>query len=150
MSRAVVAFADNNVQVGLALLTSISDALLQNLFRLFHILTMEIDRVCCDLANGIVLAEDELGCLFVVSVSLRSMLLALLAQAVRLSTIASRVGLLRLCSKVLALTLLLTSEISKAIVLALCVGGRTVVESCKSVSWRNVDSVALTMAAKTV
>lgn len=56
----------------------VSNALLQNLFRLLDELTMQVDRVCLSAPVGIVLSEDKLGRLLVVFFHLAPVRLALL------------------------------------------------------------------------
>jgi hypothetical protein len=79
MIRAVIAFAYNDVEVGLAGALCVANSLLQNLFCLFDELPMQVNGIACDFSDGIVLAEDVLRGLFVVLVGLCSMFLALFA-----------------------------------------------------------------------
>ena len=117
--RGVVSLADNHVEVCLAVLLCIANALLENLLGLLDVLAVQVDSVAGDFAHGIVLAENELGSLLVVFVGFGSMCLALLRQLMRLTTVAALVGLLRTRSERLVLALLFTRKITKAVVFAL-------------------------------
>lgn len=55
----VVSFAYYDVEVILAILLRVADALLEDLFGLFDELTVEINGVVCDTPVRVVLAEDE-------------------------------------------------------------------------------------------
>jgi hypothetical protein len=66
--------------------------------------------------------------LFVVLVGFGCMRLALLRQLFRLAAVAALVGMLRLRGEVLVLALLFTSKIAQAIVFALGILRRAVVE----------------------
>ena len=128
---AVVAFAHNHMQMSLARGLGVSYPLLQDLLRLFHELSMQIDGVAGHLANSIVLPEDVLRSLLVVIVGFRFMLLALLAELMRAGSIALLVCFARFGRIVLVLALLFAGEVAEAIVLALGIRRGTVVESWK-------------------
>jgi hypothetical protein len=115
----VVSLADDHVQVRLAVLLGVADALLEDLLGLFDELAVEIDGVAVDFADGVVFAEDEFGGLLVVLVGFGSVRLALLRQLFRAGAIAALVGLLGLRGEMLVLTLLFTSEVAEAVVLLL-------------------------------
>lgn len=145
----VVSLADDHVEVRLSALLGVANALLEDLLGFFHELAVQVDGVAVDSAHGVVLAEDELGGLLVVLVGFGCVRLALLRQLLRAAAVAALVGLLRLCSEVLVLALLFTSEVAQAVVFALRITGRSVVEgwrvllvgaSCKH---RVVQSVPL-------
>lgn len=127
----MVALAHNHMQVSLARRLSISYPLLQDLLRLLHELSMQIDSVAGHLSNSIVLAEDVLRSLLVVVVGFGFVLLALLAKLVRAGPIALLICFARFGSIVLVLALLLAGEVAEAIVLALGIGRGTVVEGWK-------------------
>lgn len=77
MARRVVALAHNRMQVLLPAGLGRPDALLQDSLCLFDIESVEVDGVLVHFAGGVVLAEDVVGCLAVVVVSLGVMLLGL-------------------------------------------------------------------------
>jgi hypothetical protein len=112
----VVSLADDHVQVRLAVLLGVANALLEDLLGLFDELAVKINGVAVDFADGVVFAEDELGGLLVVLVGFGGVRLALLRQLFRASAIAALVGLLRLRGEVLVLALLFTSEVAEAVV----------------------------------
>ena len=125
---AVVALADYHTKVVLAGLLRVPDALFEDRFRFLHKLTVQIDGVARDFADRIVLTEDELRGLFVVRVRLRCMLFALLAQTVGASTIAPLIRLVCFSCAMLILTVLLTREISQAVIFLFRVGRWAMVE----------------------
>jgi hypothetical protein len=55
---AVVSLADNNVQMPLACLLRVADALLEDFFGFFDELAVQVDRVRVDAAYGVVFAEN--------------------------------------------------------------------------------------------
>jgi hypothetical protein len=112
----VVSLADDHVQVRLAVLLGVANALLEDLLGFFHKLAVQVDGVTVDFADGVVLAEDELGGLLVVLVGFGGVRLALLRQLFRPGAIAALVGLLRLRGEMLVLALLFTSEVAEAVV----------------------------------
>jgi hypothetical protein len=115
----VVSLADDHVQVRLAVLLGVANALLENLLGFFDELAVQVDGVAVDFADGVVLAEDELRGLLVVLVGFGGVRLALLRQLFRTGAIAALVGLLGLRSEVLVLALLFTSEVAEAVVFLL-------------------------------
>jgi hypothetical protein len=112
----VVSLADDHVQVRLAVLLGVADALLEDLLGLLDELAVQVDGVAVDFADGVVLAEDELGGLLVVLVGFGGVRLALLRQLFRPGAVAALVGLLGLRSEMLVLTLLFTSEVTEAVI----------------------------------
>lgn len=136
---AVVALADDDVQVRLPALLRVADALLQDLLGLLHELPVQVDRVAVHLAHGVVLAEDELGRLPVVLVGFGGVLLALLRQLVRLAAVAALVRLLGACGEVLVLALLFAGEVAQAVVFLLGVAGRAVIEGWNRVLGLRAD-----------
>lgn len=124
----VISLADDHVEVRLSALLSVADALLEDLLGFFHELAVQVDSVAVDSAHGVVLAEDEFGGLLVVLVGFGCVRLALLRQFLRPAAVAALVGLLRLRGEVLVLALLFTSEVAQAVVFALRITGRSVVE----------------------
>jgi len=90
----VVALADNDMQMVLASTLCVLDSLFQNLFGLFHKLTVKVNGIAVNSSYGIVLAEDVLGSLSVVVVCLLSMALSFLRQVVGSASISTRVCLL--------------------------------------------------------
>lgn len=68
---------------------------LKDVFRLFHKLPVQIDRVRIHAPFGIVLTEDVVGSLFVVLVDHGTMSLPLLAQRMRRLAVAALVCLVR-------------------------------------------------------
>lgn len=89
---------------------------------------MQVDCVSCNLADGIVLAENEFGSLLIVFIRFGLMPLALLAELVRAGTVSLLVCLARFGGVVLMLALLLPSEIAEPIIFALGIGRGAVVE----------------------
>lgn len=77
--RAVVALADDNVQVGLPAGAGVADARLQDVLGLLDKLPVQVDGVVGYAARRVVLAEDVLGRLLVVRLHLRRVPLALVA-----------------------------------------------------------------------
>ena len=114
---AVIALADNDVEVRLSRLLRVPDALLEDLFRFLHVLAVQVDRVARDLAHRVVFAEDELGGLFVQRVGFRRVFLALLAHTVRFGAITTVICLSRFRRIVLMLALFFTSEVPESVIL---------------------------------
>lgn len=79
------------MQMVLAGALCILDSLFENLFSLFHKLTMKVNGIAVNSSDGIVFAEDELRCLSVVVVCLLSMALSFLRQVVGSTSISTRV-----------------------------------------------------------
>ena len=115
----MVSLADDHVEVRLAVLLGVADALLEDLLGLFDELAVQIDGVAVDFADGVVLAENELGGLLVVLVGFGGVRFALLRELFRPGAVAALVGLLGLRSEVLVLALLFTSEVAEAVVFLL-------------------------------
>jgi hypothetical protein len=128
----VVSLADDHVEVRLAVLLGVANALLEDFLGFFDELAVQVDGVTVYFADGIVLAEDELGGLLVVLVGFGCVLLALLRQLFRLGAVAALVGLLRARGEVLVLALLFTSEVSEAVVFALRITVGSVVEGWRA------------------
>lgn len=80
VTRTVVAFADNNMQICLTLASCLSYARLQDVLGFLHKLAMQVDGVGRDTLGRIVLAKDELGCLLVVLFHSHAMLFALVRE----------------------------------------------------------------------
>ena len=118
----------SHMQMVLAGTLCVLDSLFQNLFGLFHELTVKVNGITVDSAYSIVLAEDELGCLSVVVVCLLSMVLGLLRQIVSSTSVSTRVCLLRLGGIVLALAVFLARKISQSVVFGFRVARLLVVE----------------------
>jgi uncharacterized membrane protein YedE/YeeE len=139
----MVSLADDHVEVRLAVLLGVANALLKNLLGFFDELAVQVDSVAGDFAHGIVLTENELRGLLVVFVGFGGMRLALLRQLARPAAIAALVGLLGLRGEMLVLTLLFTSEIAEAVVLLLRITTWSVIEgwsaSRQSVSPADLD-----------
>ena len=93
---AVVALADDHMQMRLAPGLGVADARLQDVLGLLDELAVEIDRVVGDPALHIVLAEDVFRRLLVVLVLLGLVLLSLVGQSLGLGAIAALVRLVRL------------------------------------------------------
>jgi hypothetical protein len=91
--RAVIAFADNDMQMGLATLARALDALLQHVLSFFNEQAVQVDGVAVNTALSIVGAEDIVPRLSVVLFHLGSVLLALLRQLVGTSAVTGLVGL---------------------------------------------------------
>jgi len=68
MPDAVVSLSDDDVQVPLAGLLRVADALLEDLFGFFNELAVQVDGIRVYAADGVVFAEDVLRGLFVVLV----------------------------------------------------------------------------------
>jgi hypothetical protein len=132
MVDGVVSLADDHVEVRLAVLLGVADALLEDLLGLFDKLAVQVDGVARDFAYGVVFAEDEFGGLFVVLIGFGCVRLALLRQLFRLAAVAALVGMLRLRGEMLVLALLFASKIAEAIVFALRILRRAVVEGWKA------------------
>lgn len=129
----VVAFADDDVQVRLAVLLGVADALLEDVLGLLDELAVQVQLVAGHAVLGVVLAEDEFGGLLVVFVHLRGVLLARLGEFVGFRAVAGLVGLVRAVEAVLALLALVAGEVAQAVILVLDVFGALVifvVESC--------------------
>jgi hypothetical protein len=132
MVDGVVSLADDHVEMRLSVLLGVADALLEDLLGLLDKLAVQIDGVARDFSYSVVFAEDELGGLLVVLVGFGCVRLALLRQLFRLVAVAALVGMLRLRGKMLVLALLFASKIAQAIVFALRISRRAVVEGCKA------------------
>ena len=128
----MVSLADDHVEVRLAILLGIANALLEDLLGFFDKLAVQVDGVAVDFADGVVLAEDELGGLLVVFVGFGCVRLALLRQLFRLGAVAALVGLLRARGEVLVLALLFASEVAEAVVFALGITVGSVVEGWRA------------------
>jgi len=118
----------SHMQMILAGTLCVLDSLFQNLFGLFHKLTVKVNCIPIDSSYSIVLTEDVLGCLSVVVVCLLSMVLCLLRQVVSSTSISTRVCLLRLGGIVLALAVFLARKISQSVVLGFGIARLLVVE----------------------
>jgi len=118
----------------LTILLGVPNALLEDFLGLFDELAVQVDGVTVDFAHGVVFAEDELGGLLVVFVGFGSMRLALLRQLMRLAAVAALVGLLGTRGERLVLALLFTSKVAEAVILALGITRRTVVEGWRALS----------------
>ena len=94
VAGAVVALADDDVQVRLAVRLRVPDALLEDILRLFHELAVQVDRVRGDPALGVVLAEDELRRLPVVLLHLHPVCFAFLRERLRCGPVALLVRIL--------------------------------------------------------
>lgn len=125
---AVVALAHDDVEVRLARGLRVPDALLEDFFCLLYELAMQINGVAGNLADSIVLAEDEFGGLFVVVVCRCLMLLGLLAEVVCAGTVALFVGMSCFCGEVLVLALFFARQIAESVIFALRIRSRSVVE----------------------
>lgn len=123
----VVALADNDVQVSLAVALGVADPLLEDLLGFFDELPVQIDGVGFDLADGVVLAEDELGGLLVVLVGLGGVGFGLQRHLVGLGAIAALVGLAGFASEVAVLVLLFAGEVTQAVIFLLRIGGLAIV-----------------------
>lgn len=75
---AVVALADDDVEVGLALLSGDSDSFLEHVFCFFYEETVQVNCVAVNAPLGIVFPEDEVACLAVVLLHLFGVLLSFL------------------------------------------------------------------------
>ena len=93
VADAVVALADDDVQVGLAAGAGVADARAQDRLGLVDELAVQVDRVARHAARRVVLAEDELRGLLVVRVLLRRVPLALVGQRLGPGAVAALVGL---------------------------------------------------------
>ena len=130
--RGVVSLADDHVEVRLAVLLGVADALLEDLLGFFDELAVQVDSITVDFADGVVFAEDELGGLLVVLVGFGCVRLALLRQLFRPGAVAALVGLLRLRGKMLVLALLFTSKVAEAVVFLLGITAGSVVEGWRA------------------
>lgn len=75
MVRAVISFADDDMEMCLSCGLRVFDAFFKDILRLFDELPVQVYGVGGDAPFGIVLAKDELGGLFVVGLHLGAMLL---------------------------------------------------------------------------
>jgi hypothetical protein len=114
----VVSLADDYVQVRLAALLGVTDALLEDLLGFFDVLAVQVNGIAVYFADGVVFAEDEFGGLLVVFVGFCCVILALLRQFVRLAAVAALIGLLGLRGEVLVLALLFAGEVAQTVVFA--------------------------------
>ena len=89
---------------------------------------MQINRVGRDSTSSIILAKDELGCLFVVHLHLRAVVFALLRQRMRCAAVATLVCFLRALKAVGALGGFLPREISQSVIFSFGGLGLVVVE----------------------
>jgi hypothetical protein len=92
----VVALADNDVQVRLAVLLGVADALLENVLGLLDKLAVQVNGIIGDAARRVVLPKDVVRRLLVVLVHLGRVPLALVAQLLGLGAVAALVGLVGL------------------------------------------------------
>lgn len=92
---AVVALADNDVQMALVLLAGDFDALLKYVLCFFDEETVQVDCVAGDASFGIVLPEDKVAGLPVVLLHLLRVLFSFLRQLVGGGAVAGLVGLVR-------------------------------------------------------
>lgn len=128
MPDRMVPLADNDVQMALPGLLRVADPLLQDLLCFFNKLPVQVDGVRVDAADGVVLAENVLGSLFVVGVCLGRVGFALDGEVVRGSSVTGLVGLLGARGEGLVLRLFVAGEVAQAVVFALGVVGGGVVE----------------------
>lgn len=124
MVPAVIPLAHDDMQMGLALRLCGTNTRLENVLGLLDELAVQVDRVGRDVR--VVLAEDKLGRLLVVR-------LGLLAQLVRLGTVAALVGIVRPRG-------CLTGLVAEVVVLALSVARWAVIEGCGVCQWAIGDS----------
>lgn len=108
----ILGYSSLHMQMRLSSRLCISDPLLHNRFRLFHILPMQVNRIAVHLSHCIVLPEDIFGSLFVVFIRFGSMLLSLFRKLVRSTAIAAFIGLTRFSSAVLVFPVLLAGEVA--------------------------------------
>lgn len=92
----VVPLAHDDMQVRLAVLLGVADALLEHVLGLLDELPVEVDRVVGHAARRVVLPEDVVRGLLVVLVHLGRVPLALVAQLLGLGAVAALVGLVGL------------------------------------------------------
>jgi hypothetical protein len=116
---AVVSLAHNHMQVPLPRLLRVSDALLQNLLCFFDELPVQVDGVGVDAADGVVFAENVLGCLLVQFVGFGGVGFALDGEVVGGAAVAALVGLLGARGEGLVLRLFVAGGVAKAVVFAL-------------------------------
>lgn len=128
----VVSLAYDDVQVVLAMLLRVPDALLEDVLGLFDKLSVKINGVPIYAIRRIVLAEDVLRGLLVVLSHLCAMALAGLGQFVSGLAVAGLVGFVRLVEAVLPLGMFLTRQIAETVVFGLDFVGAlmTVVGEC--------------------
>lgn len=124
----VVALADDDVQVRLAVLLGVADALLEDVLGLLDELAVQVDGVVGDAALRVVLAEDVVRRLLVVLVHLGRVPLALVAQLLGPGAVALLVGLVGPVEAVISLLGLLASEVAQAIIFGLGIVVGAVVE----------------------
>lgn len=93
MVRAVVALADNHMQMHLPARLGVLDARFENVLGLLDELPVQVDRVVGNAARGVVFAEDVFGRLLVVGVHLSAVLFALVGESFGLGAIAALVCL---------------------------------------------------------
>jgi len=118
----------SHMQMVLAGTLCVLDSLFEDLFGLFHKLTVKVNGITVDPSYSIVFTEDVLGCLSVIVVCLLSMVLCLLRQIMSSTSISTCVCLLRLGGIVLALAVLLARKISQSVVLGFGIARLLVVE----------------------
>jgi hypothetical protein len=131
---AVISLSHDNVQVPLARLLGVADALLQNLFGFLDELAVQVDGVGVDAADGVVFAENVLGCLLVEGVCFGGVGFALDGEVVGGAAVAALVGLLGARGEGLVLRLFVAGGVAEAVVFAFGVVGGGVVEGW-SVCW---------------
>ena len=126
--NAVVAFADDDVQMSLARLLRVADALFEDLFGFFDELAVQVDGVRVDAADGVVFAENVLRGLFVQFVCFGGVGFALQREVVGGAAVAALVGLLGAGGEGLVLGLFVAGGVAEAVVFTFRVVGGGVVE----------------------
>lgn len=116
---AVVALANNDVQVILASTAGSLDAFLEHVFSLLDKETVQVDGVTLDTLARIVLAENVIARLVIVLFHFGGVLLSLFGELVGASAVAGFVGLVGAVKAGAALRGLLTSEIAETVVFCL-------------------------------
>jgi len=96
VAGAVVALADDDVQVGLAPRAGVADARAEDGLGLLDVLAVQVDGVAGDAVDRVVLAEDQLRRLLVVGVLLRGVPLAFVGEGFGAGAVAALVGLVGL------------------------------------------------------
>jgi hypothetical protein len=119
MPNTMIPLADDNVQMPLACLLGVADALLQNLLCFFDELPVQVDGVGVDAADGVVFAENVLGRLFVEGVGFGGVGFTLDGEVVGGAAVAALVGLLGARGEGLVLRLFVAGGVAKAVVFAL-------------------------------
>lgn len=116
MSRTVVAFTDNDVQVGLASALSILYTFFKDILCFFNELPMQIDRIGGNPVLRIILTENKFRSLLVVLLHLCTMSLSFIRESLCCSSITAIVCFLGFLEAITALAGLLAREIPQAIV----------------------------------